>query len=246
MANIVDNREVERFGAAAGDWWNPEGKFRPLHRINPARLFYIREQLLGHAGRGARDAKPLAGLKILDAGCGGGLIAEPLTRLGAMVTGLDASPETIAVAQNHAAGQGLEIEYLTGTTTSLMDAGRRFDCVLALEVIEHVPDAGAFLASCAALMEPGGLLILSTLNRTAKSYALGIVAAEYVLGWLPKGTHRWSRFVTPEELRAKLKDVGLEPVGAQGLAFDPLTFEWKLTDDCDVNYFMTARKPATG
>ncbi|NJM33792.1 MAG: bifunctional 2-polyprenyl-6-hydroxyphenol methylase/3-demethylubiquinol 3-O-methyltransferase UbiG [Rhodomicrobium sp.] len=242
MTNFVDNREVERFGAVAADWWNPEGKFRPLHKINPARLFYIREQLLAHTGRDARSLKPFSGLTILDAGCGGGLVAEPLARLGARVTGLDPSPETIAVAKGHAGESGLDIEYLTGTTHDLAGGGRGFDCVLALEVVEHVPDVGAFLASCAALSAPGGLVILSTLNRTAKSYALGIVAAEYILGWLPKGTHSWSRFITPDELRVKLREAGLEPTGERGLAFDPLRFEWKLTDDCEVNYFMTARK----
>lgn len=240
----VDKIEVERFAAMAGDWWNPLGKFRPLHQINPVRLAYIREQILSHGGIDGRAIKPFAGLTILDVGCGGGLVCEPLARLGARVTGLDPAEENIAVARAHAREQGLAIDYLAGTTWDLAARGPVFDHVAALEVVEHVPDVAAFLRSCAALLKPGGLLLLSTLNRTAKSYALGIVVAEHIFGWLPRGTHQWERFVTPDELSGFLRDIGLEPQGARGMVFSPIGGNWKLSDDCDVNYLMAARKPA--
>lgn len=240
--DTVDKIEVERFGAMAGDWWNPYGKFRPLHQINPIRLAYIREQILADAGIDGRNPKPFNGLNILDVGCGGGLVSEPLARLGASVTGLDPAEENIAVARAHAGEQGLAIDYIAGTTEDLASRGPVFDHVIALEVVEHVPDVTAFLRSCAALLKPGGLLLLSTLNRTAKSYALGIVAAERILGWLPRGTHQWDRFVTPEELADYLHNIELEPLGKSGMVFSPLAGEWKLSNDCDVNYLMTARK----
>ena len=243
MTKIVDDDEVKRFGALAKEWWDPHGKFRPLHQINPARIFYVKEKILAHTGENPRAAKPLSGLRLLDVGCGGGLTAEPLARLGAAVTGLDPSPETIEAARDHAASQALPIDYIVGTTDALGASGRRFDCVVALEVVEHVPNVTAFLRSCAALIEPGGLLILSTLNRTAKSYALGIVAAEYLLGWLPKGTHQWSRFVTPEELRTALVDAGLDPLDERGLSLDPIQGVWRLNDDLAVNYLASAVKP---
>jgi 2-polyprenyl-6-hydroxyphenyl methylase/3-demethylubiquinone-9 3-methyltransferase len=239
----VDNVEIERFGALAGEWWDPKGKFRPLHQLNPPRLAFLREQILGHTGRDRLSVKPYAGLQILDVGCGGGLISEPLARLGAAVTGLDPAPETIEAARSHAQAQGLAIDYIAATTDDLAAQHRQFDCVVAMEVVEHVPDVATFLRSCAALLKPGGLLILSTLNRTAKSYALGIVAAEYLLGWLPKGTHQWRRFITPEELREKLADAGLKPHAERGMSYDPLKGEWRLGSDCDVNYLMSAVKP---
>ena len=242
MTKAVDNAEVQRFGAIAGEWWDPNGKFAPLHRINPVRLAHIRREILTHTGRDANE-KPLADMDILDIGCGGGLICEPLARLGAQVTGIDPSPESIAAAGDHAAKQNLPIEYLTATSEEIVSAERKFDCVLALEVIEHVPDAARFLESCAALVKPGGLLLLSTLSRTAKSFALGIVAAEYVLGWLPKGTHQWRRFVTPNEMRQKLINAGLSPNKEHGLIFDPVSGKWSLSDDCSVNYFISATKP---
>lgn len=242
MANIVDHAEVERFAAMAGEWWDPKGKFRPLHQINPVRLGFLREEILGHASRDGRAVKPFAGLRMLDVGCGGGLVSEPLARLGADVTGLDPSPETIAAARGHAAMQGLPIEYLAGTTDDLVAQGRVFDCVIALEVVEHVPDVATFLKSCAALMQPRGLLLLSTLNRTAKSYALGIVAAEYLLGWLPRGTHQWKRFVTPGELADKLRETGLKPLRERGMSYDPIGGTWSLSGDCDVNYLASATK----
>jgi 2-polyprenyl-6-hydroxyphenyl methylase/3-demethylubiquinone-9 3-methyltransferase len=244
MVKTVDKDEVERFGAIAEEWWDPTGKFRPLHQINPVRLLYIREQLRDHIGDDRKAAKPFAGLQILDVGCGGGLIAEPLARLGASVTGLDASEETIVVARRHAQTQGLDIEYKVGTAERLAAEDRGFDCVLALEIVEHVPDVAAFIRSCSRLMKPDALLLVSTLNRTAKSFALGIVAAEYLLGWLPRGTHQWRRFVTPEELRGHLVGAGLDPKGERGLVFDLLKGEWTLSEDCAVNYFAASVKKA--
>lgn len=242
--NLVDKDEVQRFEIIAKEWWDPHGKFRPLHQLNPARIFYVKNKILETLGKNVSGGKPLKGVRTLDVGCGGGLLAEPLARLGATVTGLDPARETIEAARRHAAGQSLDIEYIAGTTEDLNRKGRRFDCVIALEVVEHVPDLGAFLKSCEGLMEQGGLLILSTLNRTGRSFALGIVAAEYVLGWLPRGTHRWSRLVTPEELTQALIDAGLHPQDRRGLTFDPIGGNWRLTDDVSVNYLMSAVKPA--
>lgn len=243
MTQLVDKAEVERFGALAAEWWDPRGKFRPLHQINPVRLGFLRETLLSHTGRDGRAVKPFAGLRILDIGCGGGLIAEPLARLGATVTGVDPAPENIETARLHAEAQGLAIEYVAGTSDALAARGLRYDCVVALEVIEHVPDVAEFLRSCADLTEPGGLVALSTLNRTAKSFALGIVAAEYVLGWLPRGTHQWQRFVAPDELRRALTDAGLVPHELRGMSYSPVSGTWRLGVDCAVNYLMAAEKP---
>jgi len=241
----VDKIEVERFGAIAAEWWNPTGKFRPLHQLNPVRLTFLREEIVAHEARDVRSGKALAGLTILDVGCGGGLIAEPLARMGATVTGLDPAVENIAVARSHAQEQGLAVEYIAGTTDDLGKTGRQFefDCVVALEVVEHVPDVTMFLASCATLLKPGGLFLTATLNRTAKSYALAIVAAEYVFRWLPQGTHQWNRFVTPAELRDKMHDAGMEPRTERGMVYSPFTGEWTLSSDCDVNYLASAVKP---
>jgi 2-polyprenyl-6-hydroxyphenyl methylase/3-demethylubiquinone-9 3-methyltransferase len=239
----VDKREVDRFRAIADDWWAPRGKFRPLHQITPVRLACIREQILAQIGGDERALKPLDGLTIADIGCGGGLVAEPLARLGAQVTGIDPGEENIAAARAHAAAQGLPIEYRAGASQDLAAEGRSFDCVIAFEVIEHVPDTRDFLKSCAALVRPGGLMLLSTINRTAKAYMLAIVGAEYVLGWLPRGTHRWDRFVTPAEMDEGLRAAGLHPIGHRGMVLNPLAGEWRLSADTDVNYFTAATKP---
>ena len=243
MTKLVDNAEVERFGALADEWWDPRGKFRPLHQINPIRLAFLRETLLSHTGRDGSGVRPFAGLTLLDIGCGGGLIAEPLARLGASVTGLDPAPENIDTARRHAEGQRLSINYIVGTSWDVAAQGRRFDCVIALEVIEHVPDVDAFLQSCADVTEASGLVVLSTLNRTPKSFALGIVAAEYLLGWLPRGTHQWTRFITPDELRQSLKSAGLASVAERGMSYDPIAGTWRLSADFSVNYLMAAVKP---
>lgn len=241
----LDFNEVARFERIAGEWWDADGKFRPLHQQGPARLSFIRAALVRHFGLTSGDLKPLKGLTVLDIGCGGGLISEPLCRLGAQVTGLDPTEETIAVARAHAAAQGLAIDYRADRAETLKEAGERFDAVVCLEVVEHVPDVAAFLKTIADLVRPGGLIVLSTLNRTFKSYALAIVAAEYVLGWLPRGTHDWQRFVMPEELQSHLGAAGFEAPSFAGIVYDVMRGEWRLDDaDLDVNFMAAAAKPA--
>ncbi|ODR99327.1 bifunctional 3-demethylubiquinol 3-O-methyltransferase/2-polyprenyl-6-hydroxyphenol methylase [Methyloceanibacter methanicus] len=240
----LDAGEVAQFARLAEDWWDETGPFRPLHHLNPTRLTYIRDRLCAQFGRDPKEPPCLEGLEVLDIGCGGGLVAEPLTRLGATVTGIDPGPETIAAAKAHAAGAGLTIRYETATAEALVDQGRRYDAVLLLEVVEHVPDVPAFLKRLAPLVAEGGIMILSTLNRTLKSYALAIVGAEYVLRWVPAGTHQWDRFVTPEELEASLTGAGLQPAGLTGMVYDPLADSWNLSRDTAVNYFLTATRPS--
>jgi 2-polyprenyl-6-hydroxyphenyl methylase/3-demethylubiquinone-9 3-methyltransferase len=242
--HTLDQDEVSRFAERAGEWWDANGPFRPLHRINPVRLTYIRDQLCRTFGRDKRSPRPLAGLSVLDIGCGGGLAAEPLTRLGAAVTGIDPAPENIAAAKAHAEGARLDIVYRAETAEACAARGAAFDCVLLLEVVEHVPDVPAFLKTVAPLVKPGGLMILSTLNRTLKAYALAIVGAEIILRWLPLGTHNWERFVTPEELRRALVAAGLSLREVTGLVYHPLADEWRLSRDSDVNYFATAVRAA--
>jgi 2-polyprenyl-6-hydroxyphenyl methylase / 3-demethylubiquinone-9 3-methyltransferase len=239
----LDREEVDRFARLASEWWDPAGKFRTLHRIGPARLGHIRDELVQHFERPAGSLKPLAGLSLLDIGCGGGLICEPLARLGGQVTGLDPAIENIEAARRHAAGQGLAIDYVNATVEDLQGQGRTFDAVLCLEVVEHVPDVGTFLESCAALVRPGGLMLLSTINRTMKAYLLAIVGAEYVLRWLPVGTHQWDRFVTPEELAGHLAGAGLSQFSCAGLVYNPLADTWSIGGDTDVNYVARAAKP---
>jgi 2-polyprenyl-6-hydroxyphenyl methylase/3-demethylubiquinone-9 3-methyltransferase len=235
----VDAGEIERFGRLAADWWNPRGSMRALHRLNPLRLRYVRARIAERFGRDERALRGLEGLRILDVGCGAGLLAEPLARLGAAMVAIDAAADNIEVARRHAEAGGLRIDYRCTTAETLEAAGERFDVVLAMEVIEHVVDPRAFLASCASLVEPGGLLILSTINRTLKAYALAIVGAEYVLGWLPRGTHSYDRFVKPAEAAAAAAAAGLAPLDETGVAYDPLLDEWRLSRDRDVNYMMT-------
>lgn len=245
-AKTVDPEEIERFSRIAEEWWDEKGKFRPLHHINPLRLGYIRDQACAHLGRNPEKRDSFSGLKLLDIGCGGGLLCEPLTRLGAKVTGIDASQKNIAVASLHAEKMGLEIEYVA-TTPEAMTAknSETFDIVLALEVIEHVADVTAFLHACSAVVKPGGLLFISTLNRTIKSYALAIVGAEYVLRWLPRGTHSWQKFLKPSELCSAVRKEGINIVHMTGLVFDPFRDNWSLKEsDIAVNYMITAGKPA--
>lgn len=244
MPNL-DPDEIARFEAMAAEWWDPDGKFRPLHRLNPVRLAVIRDHAVRRFERDPRDPRCLAGLRAVDIGCGGGLVCEPLARLGAEVTGLDASALNIEIARGHAAQSGLSIDYRTGTAESLAAAGERFDLVLALEIVEHVPDVDAFLTSCAALTAPGGGLVMATLNRTAKAYAFAVLGAEYILRWLPVGTHDWRRFVRPSEAASALRAAGMTVTRATGLTYNPLTGTWGQDPrDLNVNYMLCAAKDA--
>jgi 2-polyprenyl-6-hydroxyphenyl methylase/3-demethylubiquinone-9 3-methyltransferase len=238
----LDPEEVRRFAEIAAEWWDPEGPFKPLHRINPIRLGYIRDRLCAAFDRDPSAAKCLEGLRILDIGCGGGLVCEPLTRLGATVTGIDPADETVSVARSHAQGAGLDVTYEATTAEALLARGERYDAVLALEVVEHVENVEAFVGTVAGLAKSGGAVICSTINRTMKSYALAIVAAEYILRWVPAGTHQWDRFVTPGELTRAFRAAGLVPTDETGLVYNPITDEWRLSQDTDVNYFASAEK----
>jgi 2-polyprenyl-6-hydroxyphenyl methylase/3-demethylubiquinone-9 3-methyltransferase len=239
----IDPAEVARFSAIAAEWWDPKGKFAPLHKFNPTRLSFIREQAIYRFGRDARARRPFEGLRLLDIGCGGGLLSEPMSRLGFTVTGVDASERNIGTASAHAAEQGLQIDYRASTAEALLAAGEQFDVILNMEVIEHVADPGQFLRDCAAMLKPGGLMIVATLNRTLKAFALAKVGAEYVLRWLPAGTHDWNKFLKPEELRGflapELFKAPLMVDGPFGVVFDPLTGRWSQSHDTDVNYMMT-------
>jgi 2-polyprenyl-6-hydroxyphenyl methylase/3-demethylubiquinone-9 3-methyltransferase len=240
----IDPDEVAKFSAMAADWWDPTGKFRPLHRFNPVRLRFIRETAERHFGIAAGKVKPLEGLRLLDIGCGGGLVCEPMARLGAAVTGVDASEANIKTALTHAGEQGLEIDYRAGTAEGLIDAKEApFDMVLNLEVVEHVADPAQFLKDTASLVRPGGLMIVATLNKTAKALATAVIGAEYVLGWLPRGTHDWSKFLPPEDVRSALTEAGMEPAAATGVSYAPLTGAWRLSTDTSVNYMIVATRP---
>ncbi len=234
--------EVAKFSRLADTWWDPAGPFKPLHKFNPERIRFVRDRLAGHFGRDTAKDAPFAGLRLLDIGCGGGLISEPMARLGFQVTGVDASEENIETARVHAARSGLPITYRAGTPEELTDL-EQFDAVLALEVVEHVADVEAFIAATAALVKPGGALILATLNRTAKGFLLGKVAAEYILRWVPAGTHDWRKFVRPSELAGCVRQAGLQVSEIAGLSFDIVTDSWRVSRDLDVNYMMMALKP---
>ena len=239
----VDVAEVERFSRLAQDWWNPKGKFAPLHRFNPVRLGFIRDRALARFGRDAGARRPFEGLRLLDIGCGGGLLCEPMARLGFEVTGVDASERNIGAAKAHAAPQGLAIEYLCSTIETLLaEESAPFDLILNMEVIEHVADPAQFLRDCTRLIAPGGLMILATLNRTAKAMALAVIGAEHVLRWLPVGTHDWKRFVKPDEARGWLQGEHVEVEGPFGVSFSPLTGRWSQSGDADVNYMMTVSR----
>lgn len=235
----IDPEEVAKFDRLAADWWSPTGSMKPLHQLNPPRLRYIRDRIVERFGAGRSGVRGLEGLAVVDVGCGAGLACEPLARLGADVTGVDAGPTNIEVARLHAARAGLAIDYRETPVESLVAAGERFDVVLSLEVVEHVVEPAAFLRSCGTLVKPGGLMIVSTINRTGKAYALAIVAAERVLRWLPRGTHDWNKFVTPAEIDAAVAGEGLVPIDCTGLVYHPLFDEWQLGRDTDVNYIAT-------
>ena len=239
----VDPAEIERFGRLATDWWSPRGSMRALHRLNPVRLAYVRERIADHFARDPRALDGLAGLRIADVGCGGGLLSEPLARLGGAVTGIDAAATHIEVARLHAERSGLSVDYRCATAEDLAAAGETFDVVLAMEIVEHVAAPAPFLESLARLAQPGGLVVVSTINRTLKAFALAIVGAEYVLRWLPRGTHSYEKLVRPEEIEDALRPAGLQPVARTGVVYDPLTDAWRLGRDLDVNYMMAFGRP---
>ncbi|HLP68863.1 MAG TPA: bifunctional 2-polyprenyl-6-hydroxyphenol methylase/3-demethylubiquinol 3-O-methyltransferase UbiG [Rhizobium sp.] len=239
----IDQVEVDRFSAMAAEWWDPTGKFKPLHKINPVRLTYIRDKVSEHFGRDPKSHHPLQGLRILDIGCGGGLLSEPVARMGATVLGADASERNIGIARTHAEQTGTIIDYRAVTAEALAAAGERFDVVLNMEVVEHVADVDFFITTCASMVKPGGLMLISTINRTLKAAALAIVGAEYVLGWLPRGTHQYEKLVRPEELEAPLLQSGMNLLERTGVFFNPLQNQWRLSPDTDVNYMLLAARP---
>ncbi|MBZ6077676.1 bifunctional 2-polyprenyl-6-hydroxyphenol methylase/3-demethylubiquinol 3-O-methyltransferase UbiG [Microvirga puerhi] len=241
-STTIDPAEVARFEKIAATWWDPKGPMKVLHRFNPVRLAYIRDEACRRFGRDPRSARSLEGLTILDVGCGGGVLSEPLARLGARVTGLDPAPTNVSVARLHAEQGGLAIDYRNETVEAVAARGETFDLVLAMEVVEHVADVPAFVAACGQAVKPGGALFMATLNRTLRSFALAIVGAEYVLGWLPRGTHEWEKFVTPEELAAALDGAGFTVTDQTGVAYNPLTGTWSLSRDMAVNYMLTAAR----
>ncbi len=239
----IDPAEVERFAGLASKWWDTSGEFRPLHQIGAARLAFIRDAVTAHCGGDASKIRAFEGMRMLDIGCGGGLISEPLARLGGQVTGIDPAEENIGAARAHAQVSGLSIDYRAQRVEDVAASGERFDVAVCLEVIEHVPDPARFLGACADTVRPGGLLIVSTINRTAKAYGLAIVAAERLLKWLPEGTHQWDRFVTTDELRQMMEEHGLEAPRFAGLSYNPLRDAWVVSGDTDVNYIAAAGKP---
>ena len=238
----IDPAEIAKFERIAAEWWDPKGKFAPLHKFNPVRLSFIRDQAAAHFGRTGTGLRPFEGLTLLDIGCGGGLLCEPMSRLGFAVTGADASARNIATASAHAAQTGVAVNYRAASAETLAAEGLSFDIVLNMEVIEHVADVAGYLAACTALVKPGGITIVATLNRTLKSLALAKIGAEYVLGWLPRGTHDWTRFVPPSKLKRSLEEAGLNILKIQGVPFDPLAWDWKLSNDVDVNYMIVAKR----
>ena len=247
MPTTIDAAEIEKFQAMAAEWWDPNGKFKPLHMLNPCRLDYITTQIAAEFGRDLSRDAPFAGLRILDIGCGGGLLAEPMARLGAEVVGVDAAERNIPVARAHAQQSGLEIDYRHTSAEALLAAGEApFDAVLNMEVVEHVSDPLAYLTACHDLLRPGGIMICSTLNRNPKSYLMAIIGAEHVMRWLPKGTHDWAKFITPDELFDLLRRAGLSPEDRTGFVFNPVTWTWRLSErDLSVNYVTASVRPAT-
>jgi len=243
--NTIDDAEVAKFEAMAAEWWDPAGKFKPLHMLNPTRLEYIVDQIAAEFGRDRKSLKPFEGLRLLDIGCGGGLLSEPMARLGAKVVGADAAAGNIPVAQTHASQSRLEIDYRHTTAEALAAAGQQFDAVLNMEVIEHVADPAAYLAACHSLLKPGGVMVCSTINRNPKSFLVAIIGAEHITRWLPRGTHDWTKFITPDELSELLKNAGLDTIFRTGFVFNPLSWGWSLSArDLSVNYAITSQKPA--
>ena len=242
--STIDQAEVDRFSAMAAEWWNPDGKFRPLHKFNPVRLAYIRDLVSAHYGRDPLSHRPLEGLRLLDIGCGGGLLSEPMSRMGAEVVGADASEKNIRIARTHAEMSGVAVDYRAVTAEALAEAGESFDVILNMEVVEHVADVDFFMKTCASMVRPGGMMFVATINRTFKAAALAIIGAEYVLRWLPKGTHQYEKLVRPEEIETPLAASGMTITERTGVFFNPLQNQWNLSSDMDVNYMMVARRPA--
>ncbi len=242
IGGTADAEEVARFAAIAEEWWDPTGKFRPLHQLAPVRLAFIREHVINHLNLDSGDTQPFKGVRMLDVGCGGGLVSEPLARLGADVTAIDAASRNIEVAKLHAAASGLDIDFRNAQPEDLAANRETFDIVISLEVVEHVADLGAFLSACASLTRPGGGMVLSTINRTVKSLALAKIAAEYILRWLPAGTHDWKKFVRPSELSADLRPTGMTVKSLAGMSYNPIGDIWRLSKDIDVNYLAFATK----
>ena len=244
QTNTVDPSEIAKFEAMAAEWWDPKGKFKPLHMMNPVRLQYITDQIAAEFDRDVNETAPFAGLRILDIGCGGGLLCEPMARLGATIVGADAAERNIPVARIHAEQSGLDIDYRHTTAEAMAEAGEQFDVVLNMEVVEHVADPLAYLTACQQLLKPGGLHLCSTINRNPKSFAMAIVGADYVVSWVAKGTHEWNKFITPDELFDLMKNAGLKPVDRKGYVFDFMRFTWSISDrDLSVNYVTAALKP---
>ncbi|MBQ4823281.1 bifunctional 2-polyprenyl-6-hydroxyphenol methylase/3-demethylubiquinol 3-O-methyltransferase UbiG [Leisingera sp. HS039] len=242
--STVDPAEIAKFEAMAAEWWDPNGKFKPLHMLNPCRLDYITRQIAGEFGRDLTSQCPFKGLRLLDIGCGGGLLSEPMARLGATVVGADAAEGNLPVARIHAEQSDLEIDYRHTTAEALAAAGEQFDVVLNMEVVEHVADPLSYLTATRTLLKPGGLEICSTINRNPKSFAMAIVGAEVIMRWLPRGTHEWSKFVTPDELYELLRNAGLKPVDRKGFVFNPITWNWSISErDLSVNYVTASKKP---
>ena len=238
----IDESEVERFSAMAAEWWNPRGKFRPLHKFNPVRLAYIRDQVAARFGRDPNVARPFEGLRFLDIGCGGGLLCEPMARLGAEVVGVDPSETNIEVARLHAAESGVAIDYRATTAEALADAGETFDVILNMEVVEHVADMDLFIGKCGEMLKPGGIMFVATINRTLKALGLAILGAEYVLRWLPRGTHQFGKLVRPEELESALNAAGMTVADRTGVVYNPIADRWQRSKDIDVNYMVLAKK----
>lgn len=241
--STIDKAEVDRFSAMASEWWDPNGKFRPLHKFNPVRLTYIRDRIAAQFDRDPKSPQPLKGLRILDIGCGGGLLCEPIARMGAEVVGADASQTNIEIAKIHAAKSGIAIDYRAETAENLAADGELFDVILNMEVVEHVADVDLFLSSCAQMVKPGGLMFVATINRTFKALALAIVGAEYILRWLPRGTHQYEKLVQPGEIERPLASSGLTMIDRTGVFYSPLADSWSLSRDMDVNYMMLAARP---
>ena len=241
-ASTVDPEEVARFSRVSAQWWDPHGPMAALHKFNPVRVGYLRDRIAEHFGHDPKRLDSLAGLRILDIGCGGGILAEPLARLGAHMVGADPSLTNIEAAKLHAAGAGLTIDYRCTDAEALADAGERFDVVLAMEVVEHVADLDLFVQRCAEMVKPAGLMFVATINRTLKSFALAIVGVEYILRWLPRGTHQWSKFVTPGEIKWRLTKNGLRLIDETGVIYNPLSDRWQLASDMDVNYMVVTSR----